>query len=43
MSYETFFVLAAIFGVSLALMFLISFSSFLQNVVTAAAVGFLCI
>lgn len=40
MSYETFFVLAAIFGVSLALMFLISFSSFLQNVVTAAAVGF---
>ena len=42
MSYETFFVLAAIFGVSLALMFLISFSSFLQNVITAAAV-FLCI
>lgn len=40
MSYETFFVLAAIFGVSLALMFLISFSSFLQNVITAAAVGF---
>lgn len=40
MSYETFLVLAAIFGVSLTLMFLISFSSFLQNLVTAATVGF---
>ena len=39
-SSEVLFVLAAIFGISLALMFLISFSSFLQNVVTAAVVGF---
>ena len=40
MSSEAVFILAAIFGVSLMLMFLISFSSFLQNVVSAVVVGF---
>ena len=37
---EVFFIIGGIFAVALCLMFLISFSSFLQNVVAAGTVGF---
>lgn len=37
---EVLFVIGAVFALALGLMFLISFSSFLQNVVTSAVVGF---